>query len=92
MKLLCDKIIIARIPVDVAPIRAYIRKYHRNPTDYISELRDTLLKTANFTGDATEFERGLDSILLFVTGIKFISVKDSINKLEKVADWTRRTA
>lgn len=109
MRLLCDKIIIAGIPVDIAPIRAYVRHYRKYHGDVdVSLLRDKLLLTADFGGDSEKFGQELDDILARVFACpkcyvsidregscteceRFTSVKDNLNTLEKIADWTRRT-
>ena len=103
MRLLCDKIIIAGIPVDVAPIRAYIRNKH---PDY-SELIHKLMQTAEFGSYDETFEWELGDILDEVSECphcyitpdreggceqcgKYITVKSKLNTLEKIADRTRR--
>jgi len=93
MRMLCDKIIITGVPVNMAPIRNYLRRFYKRPwLESVSDLRDKLLKSVNYSGDVIEFDKELNAIISHAVGEEFISVKESINKLEKIADWTRRTA
>lgn len=112
MRLMCDKIVIAGIPVDVAPIRTYIRKYkkHHDEND-VDKLVYKLLETADF-GAYSEyvwmFRRDLNGILEHALSCprcyisvdregtceecgRFITVKDGIKILEKIADISRRS-
>jgi hypothetical protein len=64
MRLMCDKIIIAGIPVNVAPIRNYIRRYRKHHSiEDIDTLIYKLFETADFGFYTEEFGQELRSVL-----------------------------
>lgn len=106
---MCDKIVIAGIPVDVAPIRVYIRKYKKHHDDYdFDKLIYKLLESADYGDYNDQFKQELKLVIdnamvcprcyVFVDREGtceecgyLVTVKDSINRLEKIADISRRS-
>ena len=64
MRLMCDKIVIAGIPVDVAPIRTYIRKYKKHHgEDDIDKLVYKLRESADYGAYNEQFRQELNRVL-----------------------------